>query len=301
MPSTPLTIEPSFTLRDRIAIRATRWLGKPGLAIVGNGKILRALSDTPMRWLGGPPKGSDVTKDPDGSLWVRLPDLPPDAPWMMYLHGGGFMAGSPHTHLHLACRLAARAGMHVFIPRYGLAPEHPFPRARDDLRAHYKNVVDTHGRLGALCGDSAGGNLALMLTQFARDTGLPQPKAMGLLSPVADLSEDIDARMQQTRDEMLFPTFRLFKIRDTYLQGHAASDPEVSPLRGELGGLPPTLIQASAVEAAAPDAVALGEKMDEVRVELWEGLPHVWQIFAGFAPVADRAVQTMADYLKAHQ
>ncbi|MEJ6395227.1 alpha/beta hydrolase fold domain-containing protein [Gymnodinialimonas sp. 2305UL16-5] len=290
-------VTPPLTLRDRMVIGTVRALGKPALALIGDARVIRGLTNPPAKWLKFCPAGSKVTEDEDGSLRVAPPGIGPDAPWLIYLHGGGFLAGSPYTHLGLAGHLAGFAGMNAYIPAYGLAPERPFPAGRDDLYAKYKTHVDRYGPPAALCGDSAGGNLTLLVAQHARDSGWPLPGALGLLSPVADLSEDIAERMQGATDEMLFPQHRLYQIRDTYLQGHDPRDPGASPLLGDVTGLPPTLIQASAVEAAAPDAKALGEKMDNAQVQLWDGLPHVWQIFVGRAPVADAALRAMAAFL----
>lgn len=289
---------PRLTLRDRAAIAMVRGIGKPAIAVLNSAPLIRRLTDGPAKWLKSAPEGTRITERADGGLELRPPNAGDQSPWLIYIHGGGFLAGSPWTHLGLASHLGDAARMRVYLPRYGLAPERPFPKGRDDLVSAYKAHVDRHGPPGALCGDSAGGNLALLVAQHARDAGWPLPRAMGLLSPVADLSGDIAERMAGAQDEMLFPAARLPWIRDTYLQGHDATDPGASPLLGDLKGLPRTLIQASAVEAARPDAVALGAAMEAATVELWDRLPHVWHIFAGRAPVADAALARLAAFLR---
>jgi len=291
---------PTLTFRDRMMIAAARRVGKPAIAIIRNARLLRRLTDGPAKALKLCPPGSKITEHPDGSLHVLPAHVPPDAPWLIYIHGGGFLAGSPYTHLNLGCRLAQSSGLRLFLPAYRLAPEHPFPAGRDDIYAAYQRHLQTEGAPAAVAGDSAGGNLALLLAQHARDQGWPLPRAIGLFSPVADLSEDIAGRMTTAPDEMLFPEHRLYQIRDTYLQGHDPSDPGASPLLGDLTGLPPTLIQASREEAAAPDAVALGHRMDDARIQLWAGLPHVWQFFAGRTPSADAALKDMSRFLADH-
>lgn len=290
-------VTPDLTFRDRAAIASARWIGKPAIALIGDVRILRALTDGPARRFVPAPAEAATADDGAGGLLVTPRGVRGDAGWLLYIHGGGFLAGSPYTHLRLSTRLGQAAGLRVHLPAYRLAPEHPFPCGRDDLRARYRSHLDRFGPPVAMGGDSAGGNLALLVLQHARDRGWPLPGTLGLMSPVADLSQDIDARLDAAADEMLFPRHRLHQIRDTYLQGHDAADPGASPLRGDLGGLPATLIQASADEAAAPDARALAERLDTCAVELWDGLPHVWQIFAGHAPVADAALARMGAFL----
>ena len=292
------TITPDITFRDRLAIGTVRTVGKPAISLIGDARIIRALTDGPTRLMKSRPPGTRLEETAEGGLVATPPGVGPEAPWLIYIHGGGFVAGSPYTHLGLASHLALFAGMRVFLPPYPRAPEHPFPAGRDALRRAYAAHVERHGAPAALCGDSAGGNLALLVAQHARDAGWPAPGALGLMSPVLDLSQDIATRMREAPDEMLFPEHRLYQIRDDYLQGHAPSDPGASPLLGDLTGLPPTLIQASAAEAAAPDSLALAHRLDRAQVELWAGLPHVWQIFAGRAPVADAALRAMAAFLK---
>ena len=289
---------PDLTFRDRVALGLVRGIGRPALTVIGGAHVIRALTNTPARLTKARPKGTIVTEAADGTLYAIPPGVAADAPWMFHIHGGGFLAGSPWTHLNLASTLAMYGGLRVVLPSYRLAPENPYPAGRDDLRAAYGAHVTRYGAPAALTGDSAGGNLALLVAQHARDVGLPLPRSIGLMSPVADLSDDIPQRIADAPDEMLFPAHRLAKIRDIYLQGHDPADPGASPLRGDLTSLPPTLIQASAAEAAAPDATAIAAAMDTARADLWDGLPHVWHIFAGKAPVADHALRAMAAFLK---
>jgi monoterpene epsilon-lactone hydrolase len=222
-----------------------------------------------------------------------------DAPVIFYIHGGGFTIGSPRTHAALAGHLAAHAGMRAYLPRYRLAPEHPFPAARDDIIARYTALSETAPPV-AICGDSAGGCLALQLAQHIRDKGLPAPKALGLIGPIADLSRDAGQSHDEAPDEMLIPPNGHTASATVFLPGQDPTDPGVSPLLGDLTGLPPTLIQASAEEALAHDAQRLAEAMDAVTLDLWPGLPHVWHIHAGRAPAADRALAQMGAFIAEH-
>jgi acetyl esterase/lipase len=149
----------------------------------------------------------------------------------------------------------------------------------------------------ALCGDSAGGCLALLLARHIRDKGLPAPRALGLIAPVADLSGDIAERFARARDEMLIPPQWAARIRALALPDVDSERPDISPLKGDLRGLPPALIQAGAEEALAEDATRLAAAMDDTTLDLWPGLPHVWHIHAGRSAAADRAIAAMAAFL----
>ena len=290
---------PRFGFRDRTMIAAARYLAKPALSLVSDARKIRFLLASPARLLGRPPAGTEVSPEQDGSLFVIPAGVPRDAPCLVYIHGGGFVAGSPWTHLRLAGHLAARAGLTVYLPRYRLAPEYPCPAARDDIRAAYAALINRGIHPAAICGDSAGGNLALLLLVHIREQGWPMPRAAGLFSPVGTLADDISARMAAAPDEMLFPEARLHDIARDYLAGQNPNDPEVSPILADLSGLPPGLVQASSVEALAEDARRLARASGGFQVEFWPGLPHVLQFFVGRAPVADTAVDRMAAFLRA--
>ncbi len=180
-----------------------------------------------------------MTRDRHGALWLTPQDVAPDAPVLMYLHGGGFTIGSPRTHAALAAHLAAHAGMRACILAYRLAPEHPAPAARTDAIAAYARLIDENTPPAALAGDSAGGNLALLVAQHARDAGLPQPRALALIAPAADLTGDIAARFAAAPDEILIPPAWPRRIKQAYLPGIDPADPTISPLSGDLSGLPP--------------------------------------------------------------
>ena len=216
----------------------------------------------------------------------------------MYIHGGGFTLGSPRTHAALAAHLAQAAGLVAVLPPYRLAPEHPPPAARQDVIAAHERLVAAGRAPVVLAGDSAGGNLALLLAQHLRDSSQPMPRALALIAPVADLSGDIAARFAAAPGEILIPPHWVPRIQAAYLSGQDPADPAISPLLGDLGRLPPTVIQAGAEEVLAQDARRLAAGMEEARLDLWPGLPHVWQIHAGRAPAADRALVALGACLR---
>jgi len=95
-------------------------------------------------------------------IWVQPANWRSDEA-IVHLHGGWFNFGSAKAYRHLVGHIAARAGARAFIPDYRLAPEHPFPAATDDVLTCYRELAGSGIRRIALTGDSAGGNLALVL------------------------------------------------------------------------------------------------------------------------------------------
>jgi acetyl esterase/lipase len=110
---------------------------------------------------------------------------------ILYLHGGGFIAGSRISHCRLACDLSEAARATVLLIDYRLVPEHPYPAALEDALAAYQWLIDERGFTPsdiALAGDSAGGNLALTTLLSLRDASKPLPVAALLISPLTDMA-----------------------------------------------------------------------------------------------------------------
>jgi acetyl esterase len=198
---------------------------------------------------------SDVSiPGPAGQIAARHyhPATAGPAPLLVFYHGGGWTIGDLDTSAAL-CRLTCRdAGVHVLSIDYRLAPEHPAPAAVDDAYAAFRWAHENAGGLGAIPGkvavggDSAGGNLAAVVAQLARDAAAkdPKPVLQWLLYPGTDCTA-------QTRSRRLFADGFLLTKRDIdwfeaqYLGGSGVepTDPRVSPLLADtLSGLPPALI-----------------------------------------------------------
>jgi acetyl esterase/lipase len=284
---------------DRVWRFMARGLDRNVLRLIPSQRVVRALFAISAPLGSALPKGATMLRRRDGSIEIRPRGVGAEAPLIYYLHGGGFTIGSPRTHAALAGHLAAAAGMRVWLQRYRLAPEHPFPAAKEDAIAGYARLVAAGAAPVAVCGDSAGGCLALQVAAHAREAGLAMPRALGLIAPIADLSGEIAERFHAAEDEMLIPPAWPERIEAAYLPGIARDSADVSPVHGDLTGLPPTLLQASAQEALAWDAGRLAAAMDEITVDLWQGLPHVWHLHAGRAPLANKALAEMGAFLRA--
>ncbi|WP_167767151.1 alpha/beta hydrolase fold domain-containing protein [Jannaschia formosa] len=284
----------SLTFRDRLLAASARYAMRPFLSLPLPWRFHRRGVElvAPLSPVG-----------PCTEHWEEVAGVPtlfftPDRMrgTLLWLHGGGFVLGSPLSYRRLAHRLAQASGLRLALPRYRLAPEHPFPAALDDALA----VAATLEGQGDwwLGGDSAGGNLALgvLSETLAKGHG---PEKVVLVSPAADL--DPGRVVPDGIDEMLLSERLLRRAVADYVGGSDPADPRISPLRAAYPDPPPVLIQCARGEFLEADADALAahlaEAGAEVRVEKAGGLPHDYQIFAGISPAADRAVDRMAAFL----
>ena len=222
---------------------------------------------------------------------------------VVHLHGGGYCVGSPRLAYGWAARLSARAGCQVVLPDYRLAPGHPYPAALDDARAVLKAVRAEAGAVPVvLSGDSAGGGLALALTLALRDEGGELPAGCVLLSPWLDLGADRRSDPALVRRDVLLSPRWLEACAEAYAGPGQWAEHHVSPLRADLGRLPPLLVQAGSDELLAPDAQRLAAAASaagtQVTYSLWPGLWHDFPLQAGLLAAADSAVAQAAWFVR---
>jgi len=235
---------------------------------------------------------------------------------LLYLHGGGFTAGSALSHRSIADRLAIRLSAEVFLPNYRLMPEHRRADGIHDCRTAYRWILD-HGHASEspvqellVAGDSAGGNLALAVVIWARDNDIEPADKLILFSPHTDTtmsapshSQNLDTDLMQgafLRQAMEAPR-SLFLWMNYFFNRIIPNSPEVSPLFGDLSDLPPTLIQASKAEVLLDDAVRLANKAREqgtvVELQLWPHTLHAWQVFD--TPESTEALENVVRFVEA--
>jgi len=236
---------------------------------------------------------------------ARLPHG--DAPALLYLHGGGFIACSPETHRPLVGSLVRRLGARAWVPQYRLAPEHPYPAALDDALGAYHYLLAEAGVNPArlvVAGDSAGGGLALSLMLAVRDRGWPLPAAVVTYSPWTDMAATGPSLDENSERCAMFAGETIRRAAPLYVGAGNARDPLVSPLYGDFRGLPPLLVHASTDEVLRDDAVRVAERARAhgvaVELTLWQRVPHVWQFFAAVIPEARDSLERTRQFVARH-
>jgi len=225
---------------------------------------------------------------------------------LLYLHGGGYVIGSRHSHRHLAAALGQAAGAEVVVPDYRLAPEHPFPAAIDDATAVYRALLDQgHDPSNlAIAGDSAGGGLTLATLLALRDADLPLPASAACLSPWTDLAATGDSITSRAERDPLVDAANLKDWAALYLDGKPADTPLASPLYADLAGLPPILIHVGDDEILLDDALGLHKAAraadTQATVEVWTDMIHVWHWFHPRLKEGRDAIADIGRYLRRH-
>lgn len=225
---------------------------------------------------------------------------------ILYFHGGVYVIGSAASSVPLVGDLVRRTGARAITLEYRLAPEHPYPAAVQDAQAAYEGLLAQGidpGRI-ALAGESAGGGLAVATLLALREVGTRLPSCAFLMSPYADLTLSGETLAEkESVDPVLTPDGLHVRVPD-YLAGADASDPHISPIFGDLNGLPPLLIQVGSHEVLLSDALRLAGRAASadvaVTLEVTPGVPHVFQGFAGLLDEAGGALDRASDFLKTH-
>ncbi len=238
---------------------------------------------------------------------------------MLYIHGGAWIIGSPLSHRAITTHYARLIGGAVFALDYRLMPEHTRQAGIDDCRAAWRWLQEngpsqiTSAKRLFISGDSAGGNLALSLIAGIRDEGLRAPDAAVVLSPPTDgtfSSPSMSTNL--ATDYLLAPLFgKLSRLpRWILLWGSLLSNrirpshPSVSPVFGNLAGLPPILVHASDTEILLDDAVRYVNKAQAagspVILQTWKNMIHVWHIFVADLPEAQDAFIEIDNFLRAY-
>jgi acetyl esterase/lipase len=219
---------------------------------------------------------------------------------LLYVHGGAFMVGSPQTHRAITSHLAERSGARVCALDYRLAPEHPWPAASDDVLAAYRALLE-QGQAAArivIVGDSAGGNLALNCALRLREDGLAQPAALVCLSPVTDLSGAC-WHEPPAGDPLISRTWLEQGVSAYCPAGLERGTHLLSPLQADLHDLPPLLVQVGEDEHLLQQSLALHDKPGlDLRLEVYPGQWHVFQINCGLLASAALAVDRIVEFLR---
>lgn len=236
-------------------------------------------------------------------LWITPPQ--PTQQVMLYLHGGGYTIGSPHTERMVAGNIALLSQAKILVPHYRLAPEAPFPAALDDVLTCYQHLLDSGVTPENIIvgGLSAGGGLTVALMLKLRDLGQPLPRAGILLSAWLDLTGTAPSIAENTPKDSGVSWKTLIPSVQAYIGQEDVRHPLISPVFADLHGLPPMLVQVGDIEILRDDSRQFAQRAQAagslVELREWRGMIHGWHIYR-FVPEAKQATQEIADFIRLH-
>jgi acetyl esterase/lipase len=293
-----------FMEEDREPMAALRLAAAPGKGHLGSEmrepfeKLMEMTPDAP----GVVYEEAAVGNVP--GWWCRPADALGNAA-ILYFHGGAYVLGSARADRHLAGQLAARAKASVFLANYRLAPEHPYPAALEDAIAAYRGLAEEGFTAITLSGDSAGGGLALvtlsLMVAEGRKGAVPCPRGAAVMSPWTDLALTGESLETRAEADPFLTKESLAKAAKSYLGNHDSRDPLVSPLFGNLAGLPPVRIHVGEDEILLDDARRYAERLaasgGEVQLHFWEGMTHVFPSSVGTLAASAMALGDLGAFL----
>jgi acetyl esterase len=265
---------------------------------VGLAEARRRFGVLLRRGLAGAPDvpTEDLVLDGGPALRVHRPVAGRSRATVVYLHGGGWTLGDLDVYDGLTRRLAVLTGAVVVSVGYRLAPEHPFPAAVDDALAATRWALAEAGSLGGdpdrvgVAGDSGGANLAAVVAQQLRDA----VAAALLLYPNVARGADWESMRRFGELPFLSLTDMAWYTRQYVPRGADLGDPRISPLEGDLAGLPPTVLVTAGVDPLHDPGVAYAEAIrargGAVQELDFRSLPHGFAHLVAFSPAADAAL-----------
>ncbi|GAA4452867.1 alpha/beta hydrolase fold domain-containing protein [Phytohabitans houttuyneae] len=226
------------------------------------------------------------------------------APTVLFVHGGGYFAGSAFGSRPLAGVLTSLTGRAFLVPDYRLAPEHPYPAAPEDVAAAYTWLATrTRPDRLVVVAESSGCGLLLAALRRVRHAGDPLPGRIVLLSPSVDLEARYLDQLDAGDPHAAVLREMVERSLPMYLDGHPATDPAVNPLHDDLTGLPAMLVQVGAQDFCLHDARELVARAREhgvdAQLELYPVVTHVFHHYWSFLPEAGRALQRAGDFINA--
>lgn len=245
----------------------------------------------------------NITIDGIAARWFDAPDARRDVV-MLYLHGGGYCLGSIDTHHELMARLSLHGRCRVLGVDYRLAPEFPYPAALEDALAGYRHLL-AEGYAAArifIAGDSAGGGLAVATLLALRGAGDPLPRGAVLFSPWTDLTASGHSLTTHSELDPMVDRDTVVDLASRYVGDADPAAPLISPIFGDLSGLPPLEIQVGDHEVLLDDSLRLAERVSKAggraNIRIFEGAVHVFQAFP-FLPETREAMSDVSRFCAA--
>ncbi|MFC5180829.1 alpha/beta hydrolase [Actinomadura harenae] len=302
---------PGTTVRSRLTARGlrmtvgpllSRWpLTRHGLRPAVAIDLAAPLALPTPRWADVEPVEADGLR----AEWVRGPHAASDRA-VLYFHGGGFFSCGLRTHRRMIARIAAASGAPVLSVAYRQLPEAPLAVSVEDAVTAYAWLLGQGYPADRIvvAGDSAGGFLTFAATLRAMADGLPRPAALVALAPLTDLDDTAKLEHANARLDAYLPARRVRRLASLLTEDAGPLDPAMSPVNGELGGLPPTLIQVSSSEMLFPDSELMAGRLTAAgvpcRLQVWENQVHVFQVFADLVPEGLAALHEVGAFVREH-
>ncbi len=234
------------------------------------------------------------------SEWIEPPNA--GSGIILYLHGGAYALGSVNSHRELIARLAVATNCKALAIDYRRAPENPFPAALEDSKKAYSWLLTRGIKASQICiaGDSAGGGLAIATLLALREKGMPLPAGVFCFSPWLDLTLSGDSVIKNMHLDPILSAEILEKYVNYYVGNHSANDPLISPLFGDLSGLPPIHIQSGRNEILLDDSFRFYERAVkagvDVNLKIWDDMFHVFQLFS-FFPETKESLMLVSEFV----
>ena len=287
-------VSATLSIGGELAGRLTQ-LWAPMFAVALEDADLQAARDAYERFhaqFTPPPEVTITPVNAGGVPSFELAATPDPSLTILYLHGGGHVMGSAFGHRPLLGALALAAGARVVAPEYRLAPEHPFPADLEDVTRVYRWLLDagTPAQQVVVAGDSSGCGVVMALLLSLRQEGGPLPGGAVLFCPWTDLSGEVLESTAGGDEQIVALLEQVRGYVDVYLDGHPVDHPVLSPLKADLSGLPPLLIQAATGDPQREEAHLLAERARahgvDAHLELYPVETHGFQLFWSFLPEA---------------
>ncbi len=268
---------------------------------------LRTQTENGAKMFGKLPSEVELVPVRIGEMYAEWMKLPANSPQkaMLYFHGGMYVTGSPQSHRPHVYKFVKGSGVNALVFDYRLAPEHPFPAALDDAVAAYQYLLEQgfEPLNIVFAGDSAGAGLCLATLLAIKDKGIALPAAAAVLSPWTDLARTGESYVTNV-EKCLSPKGSSEYASELYAAGNDKKNPFISPLYGDLAGLPPLHISAGSNEILRDDSIRFAQKARssgvEVTLLMGEGMCHCYPAFGNLFRESKLAHAEICDFLKFH-